>query len=822
MPVNVIDVIKPKNNGSFPVVEDVDVKMSDGSRLNAAIESKANKADLNAKADKSNTYTKSEVDENIETAKVDAYTKTESDGKYATKTESDTKADKSEVNAIAVQMESKADISTTADLQNQIDSFDKTPEVDEVVNARNSISGNTYSEIKKRLDVEYLNLSSDLYNLYDAERIGFEQGWIDSNTGRNTSATNRCRTKKFLLAKGKVLKISTNGMQYNIGIWNGDEFNGLISEYWITNTGDYIRFDTDKYIVVGVRKSDDSDFTPENITANISVLTAKASNLSESVSALSENVDYLSKNVSAMVWDNSILADNPNMVVYKTAKGQASESANYTTSNLYPVTAGDVIDYALVAGSTAVALIAAFDESRNFIRNVVVCEETNVMQKGTYTVDENECYVKFCASISKAESCDIMLNGGEFPSRLQAKIEELEKDTSNINLEWEQGYFLSSTGLPYASVKGIRVVGYLPDYVSAVHFGKSYKVKLSAFDENDTYMGELRNDIFEKNLGSNYRHRNRIDVDKCRKNFPTYKFKLCAVSVAGNEVVPEDSSDILIIDKHTRQIIESVRPSLITFFDDDGIKSALDNWEKVGDIVGHYPTLGIITSKVDGSAGTTWEDLKRLYNKGFDIISHTHNDLDLSDVSAEECEADCIATIEALRSHGLPSDGIAYPLARISAENDLIVKKYFRFSFGGHVDRYNELPLAMFGMNRESIFDVDSPRDVTIIDEQGVAHPNCYRIKTKEMLHNMVDNAVSQNLWLCFGTHFRNEYSSGYYVNDDLINAIIDVLRYAAKQGMKAVTAREGLEIYRNALGNVASDTYYCVDANGVVSDSSK
>ena len=46
MAVNVIDVIKPKNNGTFPVVEAVDVEVSAGLRLPEALAAKANAADL--------------------------------------------------------------------------------------------------------------------------------------------------------------------------------------------------------------------------------------------------------------------------------------------------------------------------------------------------------------------------------------------------------------------------------------------------------------------------------------------------------------------------------------------------------------------------------------------------------------------------------------------------------------------------------------------------------------------------------------------------------------------------------------------------------
>ena len=86
MAVNVIDTIKPKNNGAFPVVEAVDVAVSADIRLpealgakadavdleaaNAAIALKADASDLEAKADKTTTTSLQEQID-IESARID-------------------------------------------------------------------------------------------------------------------------------------------------------------------------------------------------------------------------------------------------------------------------------------------------------------------------------------------------------------------------------------------------------------------------------------------------------------------------------------------------------------------------------------------------------------------------------------------------------------------------------------------------------------------------------------------------------------------------------------------------------------------------------
>jgi hypothetical protein len=46
MPVNIIDTLKPKNNGSFPVVEAADVSVSEELRLPEALAAKADVSDL--------------------------------------------------------------------------------------------------------------------------------------------------------------------------------------------------------------------------------------------------------------------------------------------------------------------------------------------------------------------------------------------------------------------------------------------------------------------------------------------------------------------------------------------------------------------------------------------------------------------------------------------------------------------------------------------------------------------------------------------------------------------------------------------------------
>ena len=52
MPVNIIDTLKQKNNGDFPIVEAIDVAVTAAKRLNEVLNEKA---DLSAVASKAST-----------------------------------------------------------------------------------------------------------------------------------------------------------------------------------------------------------------------------------------------------------------------------------------------------------------------------------------------------------------------------------------------------------------------------------------------------------------------------------------------------------------------------------------------------------------------------------------------------------------------------------------------------------------------------------------------------------------------------------------------------------------------------------------------
>ena len=132
MSVQVIDTLKPKNNGSFPVAEAADIAVSSEQRLPEAL---AEKADASALAETNVTVAQ--------------------------------KANTSDVEALAATVNEKADISDLTSLSNDVDTAaaNLQSQINEIVtpvtqdaevqNARVAADGASYASLKARLDFDY-------------------------------------------------------------------------------------------------------------------------------------------------------------------------------------------------------------------------------------------------------------------------------------------------------------------------------------------------------------------------------------------------------------------------------------------------------------------------------------------------------------------------------------------------------------------------------------------------------------------------------------------------------------------------------------------
>lgn len=205
MSVNVIDTIKPKNGGSFPVVEANDVKVTNTQRLDTALNAKAsltevqaleatvadkaNRTELNALASAiSGKANSSDLNSLAATVELKANT---SDVAAALTS----KANVSDVNtalstkASTIYVDNglftKANTTTTDSLQSQIDEIiSPVTEDAEVQNARVGIDGTQYLTLRARLDAEIGSISEGLSNIDDSVAI------ILAGAGKNKCPNN--------------------------------------------------------------------------------------------------------------------------------------------------------------------------------------------------------------------------------------------------------------------------------------------------------------------------------------------------------------------------------------------------------------------------------------------------------------------------------------------------------------------------------------------------------------------------------------------------------------------------------------------------------
>jgi hypothetical protein len=217
MSVKIIDTLKPKNNGSFPVVEAVDVSVSESLRLPEALEAKADASDL--------------------------------------ATTNATVATKADASAVAT---------ATAELQGEIDQIVISASAEsvvapEVAAARVDNAGEQFLTLKSRLDHES-NDTNKLDAFIRINYIGNEiestswiVGGISSSDGSEIVATNRLRSGYIRVYNTMTLSADT-GYQFLIRMYD-DEYNYTGS----VNPTDNYTFTDSMIIRIVIKRTDDSD-----------------------------------------------------------------------------------------------------------------------------------------------------------------------------------------------------------------------------------------------------------------------------------------------------------------------------------------------------------------------------------------------------------------------------------------------------------------------------------------------------------------------------------------------------------------------------------
>lgn len=438
----------------------------------------------------------------------------------------------------------------------------------------------------------------------------------------------------------------------------------------------------------------------------------------------------------------------------------------------------------------------------------------SIVSKGAYnsaTTYEKLDVVSYQGSsyIAKQSCKGVVPTNTAYWDLIAEKGEKGETDVSeNINSVdlWEGGGFNTTTGATIKDTAKARTSSFLSEEVESV-FLDNVKTYLLVWNEDETYVGKYT-DAGISTEGTSKAFAGWLYISELRKKHPTYKFRLMS-----NVTSLEDVSKIKFCNKIYSSIHEVTRKPMVSFVDDDGWAEALDNWEAISNETGVRPTFAIVTDGVGTKEGrATWEQIKRLWNKGFEFISHTHNHVKCTDATDEVVETEFSTSINAFNEHGMKCEFLAYPNNSTDERVMNIARKYFKGAVT-HGNKSNVPPIRPLALYRESI-NLDS--QVTKTFEDGTTR-SVFEFRPEEEVFGAIDKAVENKGWVIFMTHARNRDT--FYYNDEIKDRLIRLIKYAAQNGCELVTLSEGFEAYKNRFEKGIfnyGEGHYIIDSDGV------
>lgn len=221
---------------------------------------------------------------------------------------------------------------------------------------------------------------------------------------------------------------------------------------------------------------------------------------------------------------------------------------------------------------------------------------------------------------------------------------------------------------------------------------------------------------------------------------------------------------------------------LFSFMDDDGRQAALDWLEQVVDARRIPISIALITGVVDNNVlFSTWENIRRLRNKGFNFVNHTDLTTLITSQTLETVEQSFKDSQRLMQEHGLPdSDILVLPGGATDADRTALIKNYFRYCMATTY-KLNTPPINTWYIPRISMV------AYTLAEQKA-----------------WVDQAIETNAWCVFYGH---AYQEPY--TEEKLAEFIELIDYIAAKGGRIVSVPDALRIYGN---NTDGDVTYGCD----------
>lgn len=243
---------------------------------------------------------------------------------------------------------------------------------------------------------------------------------------------------------------------------------------------------------------------------------------------------------------------------------------------------------------------------------------------------------------------------------------------------------------------------------------------------------------------------------------------------------------------------EKVRP-MVTFIDDDGKLALLSKLRPLYDAKGVKPGISIPTGKIGQSLYMTWKDVRDLYDNGWEVLSHTVTERDLSSIPEGELEQELRDSRMAFESRGMKIESLVPPFGGVPAAAYPLIRKYYRSSFVSREGGVQPIPINNYRVHRKDA-----------VSQSVADNPSLQELKED------VDLAIASNSWLVLTTH--SAYAG---LDETQIGVISDLIDYIRSQGVAIVTPSEGLNVHGNLIDTgvdtdgMNPDTFFKIDRNG-------
>jgi peptidoglycan/xylan/chitin deacetylase (PgdA/CDA1 family) len=132
---------------------------------------------------------------------------------------------------------------------------------------------------------------------------------------------------------------------------------------------------------------------------------------------------------------------------------------------------------------------------------------------------------------------------------------------------------------------------------------------------------------------------------------------------------------------HAQPLSEGLTSDKVVILNfDDGRKTQFTHAKSILDKYGFKATFYIVCNYVENKPGfMDWEEVKQLYEEGYDIGSHGMNHVNLDKLSKKDLKVEIGKSKKCLEDHGIDVTSFAYPFNKGSNDKKVIkiVSKYY-------------------------------------------------------------------------------------------------------------------------------------------------